>query len=90
MLQLSATIGTLADRYDMMDNGHGNGWMFLWGALILILLVAAFGFLAWMMTQSSRSSRAHPHDRAREILAERLATGEITPEEYRERSQHLK
>lgn len=78
----------LAQRYGM-DGGDGNGWMWLWGGLMMILLVAAFGFVAWAIVRGIQGGGPHPHDRGREILAERLARGEITPEEYRERAQHL-
>jgi putative membrane protein len=78
-----------ADRYGMMDGGDGNGWMWAWGALMLLLVVAVIGLVAWAIARNTQHSGPHPHDRAREILAERLARGEITPEEYQERVQHL-
>jgi putative membrane protein len=87
MNRASTTVGALADRYDMMDGG--NGWMWLWGALMLVLMFATLGFVAWAVARSTGHAGPHPHDRAREILAERLARGDIAPEEYRERSQHL-
>jgi putative membrane protein len=77
----------MADGHGMMDGGHGDR---PWGALMLILLVVLIGFGVWAVVRSTHNRGPHPHDRAREILAERLARGEITPEEYRERVEHLK
>ena len=65
--------------------GHRRG-----GLLLLILLLVLIGLGVWLVVRSRNNRDAHPHDRAREILSERLARGEITSEEYRERVQQLK
>jgi putative membrane protein len=75
--------------YGRMDGGDGHPWMWVWGALMLLLLVVASGLAVWAIVRSTCHDAPHPHDRAREILAERLARGEITPEEYRERVEQL-
>jgi putative membrane protein len=78
----------VADRYRMMDDGNGWGWLGV--GMMLLLVVAVVGLVAWVIIRSTtQGNRPQPHDRAREILAERLARGEITPDEYRERAQHL-
>jgi putative membrane protein len=84
-------VGALGQsRYGMMDDGPGgNGWMWLWAALMVVIVVALIGLGVWAITRIPRPAAPQPHDRAREILAERLARGEITPDEYRERMQHL-
>ena len=88
-MHATATLhAVLADGYGHMD-GAGNGLMWLWGGLMMLLLVAAFGLLAFAVVRSSRSSAPQPGAKAREILAERFARGEITSEEYRERASHL-
>jgi putative membrane protein len=88
-MSLSTGLMTVhAYGYGHMD-GNGNGWMWLWGGLMMILLVAAVGLVAWVIVHNTKRGGPHPHDRAREILAERFARGEITPEEYRERAEHL-
>ena len=60
---------------------------------MMILIVALIGLIVWAIIWETRRAGGrtggHPHDRAREILAERLARGEITPEEYQEISRHL-
>ena len=68
--------------------GSGAGW---WMALMMIVVVAA---AAWVIVTFARRNGAAPNQSAvatplaapcptpREILAERLAHGEIEPEEY--------
>jgi putative membrane protein len=75
----------------MMDDGpgHGNGWMWFWAGLMVVIVVALLGLTVWAIARNTQRAGPQPHDRAREILAERLARGEITPDEYRERVQHL-
>ena len=75
----------------MFDRGdHMDGWGWGWGVLMMVVIVALVGLVVWAIVRSSQHTGSHPHDRARQILAERLASGEITPEEYRERAEHLK
>jgi putative membrane protein len=65
--------------------GHRRG-----GILIAILLLVLIGLGIWWLVRSKSNKReSHPDDRAREILAERFARGEITHEEYRERRRQL-
>ncbi|MGZ4689033.1 MAG: SHOCT domain-containing protein [Acidimicrobiia bacterium] len=79
----------VADRFGMMDDGNGHPWMWLWGGLMMLLIVAGIGIVVWAILRSAQPNVPRTHDRAREILAERYARGEITSEEYRERSQQL-
>ena len=80
-----------ADRWNHMD-GWSAGWMGLWGVAMVALFVV---LLVWLVRAASGKQRgatapqSHPSDRAREILAERYARGELTTEEYRERSEQL-
>lgn len=60
----------------------GPGWpVGLFFLLLIIALVAAVGWLA----VRARPRRTSAAERAKEILAERYARGEISSEEYRER-----
>jgi putative membrane protein len=67
---------------------HGHGWWQIWPILWVAIPVAVVWFLgrAW--------ARGRPGDggldRAREILAERFARGELTHDEYRERLAQLR
>jgi putative membrane protein len=85
-----ATVATLvADRYGMMDGG--SGWMWFWGGLMLLLAVVVIGAVVWAVARTAPQTapQPQPYDRARGILADRFARGEITSEEYQERAQHL-
>lgn len=81
------------DRWGHMD-GWGpmgaGGWMWLWGLLLLIgiIVLIVVGILA--LTRGGSSRDGGGRSRAREILDERYARGELTTEEYRERLQELK
>lgn len=82
------TIGTvsaplLASAGERWEHG---GWWPVWPLLWLVVL----GVIVWAVTR--RRDRGGPAggDRAREILAERFARGEIGGEEYRERLDALR
>lgn len=77
--------------------GHG-GWWWLWGPAFLgfwFLVVGAIAVTIW--TLGRRGAMHRPVEtteqagvnRARAILAERFARGEISAEEYDERLTHL-
>lgn len=79
-----------SDGWDHM-NGWGGGWMWLWGLAMMILFVV---LLVWLIRSSVSPggpgpATRDPADRAREILAERYAKGELSTEEYRERISEL-
>jgi putative membrane protein len=84
------------------DHMDGGGWW--WWIPMMVLMVAFVGALAWLVVvlargtgHSSRVSNpvtaAPPASPARptaqDILAERLARGEIEPEDYRRRLEAL-
>jgi putative membrane protein len=60
-----------------------------WWPIWPILWLAVIGALVWWVVKR-RGRRHDPLDRAREILAERYATGELTGEEYRARLDDLR
>ena len=69
--------------------GWGGGWAWLWGVATMTLFVI---LIVWLVRAVGGDStgmagpvRRDPDDRAREILGERLAKGELTPEEYRDK-----
>ena len=91
MRHLDGVLATVDDnRWGHMD-GWGGGWMWLWGVAMMVLFAVLVVWLIRALTGSPGSTRdrAQPGDRAREILAERYARGELTAEEYRERLDHL-
>jgi len=65
------------------DWGHHPWWPF-W----LLFWAALIGPAAWLILRR-RNRRTDPLDRARELLAERFARGELSGEEYRERLAEL-
>jgi putative membrane protein len=81
----------------MMEFGHGAGWMWLFwlllvvGVVLLVLVaVRALGGGVTRPTGDRPGVAARPgRSRARELLDERYARGEITTEEYRERLSAL-
>lgn len=92
---MSNLVGVLAaagnDGWRHMD-GWGGGWMWLWGVAMMALFVV---LIVWLVRATANSggglaqSRFRPGDRARDILAERYAKGELTTQEYRERVKEL-
>lgn len=77
----------------MTGMGSGMGWMWIFGVLLLAGLVLVIVVVVRMVSGGIGSnvpavSDSGPHrgrSRARELLDERYARGELTTEEYRER-----
>jgi putative membrane protein len=74
---LGASLALLANR--------GDGWWPLW--LLLWLAIIAVG--VWFLWRRWGKPPREHLDRAREILAERYAKGELASDEYRERLEQL-
>ncbi len=89
-----ALIEVLADNSDGWGHmgGWGGGWMWLSGLAMMVLFVV---LIVWLVratgagTSVPRGPERSPTDRAREILAERYARGELSTDEYRERVSEL-
>jgi uncharacterized membrane protein len=63
----------------MNGNGYGmNGWGWAGMTLMAVLTIAIVGLVVWAVTSDRRS-------RSRDLLNGRLASGEVSAEEYRER-----
>ena len=88
------TIGaTLADAYDG-HHGWAGGWMWLWGSFMMVALVALVVYVLRSGLGSSGDSQpaagaVDGAKKAREILSERYARGEINADEYREKLHDL-
>jgi len=65
---------------------------FLGSSLLLLLLVAGVAYLLWRqgkLTMPSFATRRSPEDQAKQILAERFARGDLSTEDFMERSSTL-
>ena len=78
-----------ADGWGHMD-GWGGGWMWLWGTLMMFSWVAIIAAAIWLVGRNRDTAGPRPSSRARDILEERYASGELTTEEYSERLDHLR
>ena len=75
------------------DDGYGmSGWMWVWGAALIIGVLALIGGLVWAIVSTTAPRRAPQAGAggsslapARQILDERYARGELDTQEYRER-----
>jgi putative membrane protein len=65
---------------------HGGFWWFPF----TLLWVTVLGTTIWFVTRNVRRRERSGIERARDILADRYARGEITGEEYRERLDQLR
>lgn len=65
---------------------HGGGWPW---ALIPLLWIALIGLLVWFLTRRRPPAETSGLGRARDLLAERYARGEVSIDEYRERLGNL-
>jgi putative membrane protein len=64
--------------------GWGGGWMWLAGLIMMLVWLAVIVLAVWLVARAVTTGRTGPQ-RAREILAERYARGEISRDEYAER-----
>lgn len=69
--------------------GSGAGWM--WGGLMMVFWIGLAALIVWLAVRAASGTRTgfEDNDRARDVLAERYARGEISTEEYEERLAHL-
>ncbi|GAA4045351.1 SHOCT domain-containing protein [Agromyces indicus] len=75
----------------MWDYGYGAWWMWIPSVLIPLLIVAGIVVAIVLAVRATRSGGQTPGgpgqvepDSARRILEDRLARGEITPDQFRE------
>jgi putative membrane protein len=73
----------------LLAHGADGDWGHPWWPLWLLFWAALIGTAVWLFSRR-RHRGGGPLDRARELLAERYARGELSGEEYRERLDELK
>lgn len=69
--------------------GHPGVWGWFWLPLALVPWIALGALIWYLVVRAGRPQPRLVGERAREILAERFARGEITSEEYDDRLGHL-
>jgi len=82
----AATVGLSLS--DVGWGHHMDGWGSGWWILMAFLMVAFWGLVIFgvvLLVRSGAWNRRGGGDSAIELLERRLANGEISPEEYRER-----
>jgi putative membrane protein len=86
----------LMDALPLLLAGNGEhgwgpgGWFWLGGPLMLVLWITVTAAIVWVITRYVRPPQRSGVDRARDILAERYARGELSADEYRQRLEQLR
>ena len=68
--------------------GHMAGWGWGWMVFMWLFWASVIGLVVWAVSRSSDRSPRRPT--ADEVLEERFARGELTPEEFEERRKALR
>ncbi len=89
---MSAALTIVAQLMPYGHHGWGDndGWWGFGMFFFMFLWVAVVALIAWAVLTRSSPSAPPPGHRAREILAERYARGELTTDEYHERLETLR
>lgn len=85
---LGMTALVTADAFDMHDAGAGWWFLMMLGMVLFWALVIAG--VVWLVRGGLGSSANTPSRPAHEVLDERLASGEISVEEYEQRRAALR
>jgi putative membrane protein len=67
-----------------------NGWWVVWRIGMLLFWIVVIGLAFWWFRRSGWRRQPTGTERARDILAERFARGEITADEYHERLEQIR
>jgi putative membrane protein len=75
----------------MLVARSGDDWGHWWAVapLFWALWLAVIATVVWLVIRRTRAGNRSGLERAREILAERFARGELSADEYRERLDQL-
>lgn len=88
-----AALLTLAQYHMNYGNDHmDSGWGWAMGAFMVVVAVTLIVLVVWMVRTIGPQARhaSGPPSSAMDVLDRRLASGEITPDEYRERAAVLR
>jgi putative membrane protein len=89
MSQMLVVLGQAREPYGHMW-GWDAGWMWAWMLGVLIVTVVLVASLIWVLARVGGPAGQSPGSRARDLLDERYARGEIATDEYRERLNNLR
>lgn len=84
-----------AGPWDGWHHMWGGGWGWLWGGFMMLFWAGLIALVVWLVVRAATNRREGSPiersgiDRARDVLAERYARGEISTEEYQDRLTHL-
>jgi len=90
---MAVVLAQMMDRGDMHDGGGGHWWWWVIGLVVLVLLVVAIVALFTRRPTGTAAPQVAPETQrssAEQVLADRLARGEIDPDEYRRRRDALR
>jgi putative membrane protein len=86
--------GALLRLADMGWGSHMGDWGAGWWILMTLGMVVFWGLvilgIVWLVRSLGGDHQGHAGGSALEILDRRLASGEISPDDYRERRAHLR
>ncbi|MEU8251557.1 SHOCT domain-containing protein [Nonomuraea sp. NPDC048916] len=89
------TVLTPGGPWDGWGHMWGNGFGWLWGGFMMLVWIGLIALVVWLVARAVSGTRTGPPpertgtERARDVLAERYARGEISTEEYQDRLTHL-
>lgn len=92
-----ATLSTIA-QYRAYDDHMSGGWGWGMGALMVLAVVVIVGLIVWLVrstgTGTGHALAVHhvtgvPSETPIQVLDRRLAQGDITPDDHRERAAIL-
>ena len=77
---------------DWQNGDHmDGGWAFFMALSMILVLVAVVLLVVWLVRGTTSHPTATPgRETPMDVLDRRLASGEITPDEYRERAEILR
>ncbi len=70
--------------------GPGAGWWWLLRPLVLVLWIVLIAVIVRWVLRSTHRHDPSPMERARDVVAERYARGEINADEFRDRLDRLR
>lgn len=86
IIELVAVANTEAGGWNGASDGE---WWWVARLLFPLIWIGVIAFLIWVFRRSGQRHEPSGMERARNVLAERYASGEIDTAEYEDRLSHL-